>query len=434
MFMRGPHDPIRIERAEGPWLYASDGNKILDAGAGAVVVNIGQGRREIAEVAARTIANLDYIVPVWTSPEREKLVDRLTRWTPAGLTRFFFTSGGSEAVEAALKFAILYNKARGKQTKSKIIGRRFSYHGNTIAALSAGGSGRRADYEHILLDWPKIDPTYCYRCPWGKTYPSCEIDCATALEKEILKHGPDSIAAFIAEPMMGSSGGVVPPVKEYWPKIREICTRYDVLLIADEVMTGWGRTGKWFAMDHWGVKPDMLTTAKGITSAYVPLGLCATTEKIAAYFDDHYFAHGHTYEAHPLTLKPAVATIAEMKRLDLVNRAAELEPYMRTKLEALKEKHPSIGDVRGMGLFWAVELVKNRITKQPFNTMRDKVEGKSLVVDQIAAHMMKNGVTQQAWVSHFVIAPPLIVTKEEIDIGIAAMDQALPIADALVES
>ena len=174
MFMRGPHDPIRIERAEGPWLYASDGSKILDAGGGAVVVNIGQGRREIAEVAARTIANLDYIVPVWTSPEREKLVDRLTRWTPPGLTRFFFTSGGSESVEAALKFAILYHKARGKQSKSKIIGRRFSYHGNTIAALSAGGSGRRADYEHILLDWPKIDPTYCYRCPWGKTYPSCD--------------------------------------------------------------------------------------------------------------------------------------------------------------------------------------------------------------------------------------------------------------------
>src|SRR5271156_3298534 len=157
MFMRGPHDPIRIERAEGPWLYASDGNKILDAGGGAVVVNIGQGRREIAEVAARTIANLDYIVPVWTSPEREKLVDRLTRWTPPGLTRFFFTSGGGEGVRAALMFAILYNKARGKQSKSKIIGRRFSYRGNTIAALSAGGGGRRAGYEPLLRAWAEMD-------------------------------------------------------------------------------------------------------------------------------------------------------------------------------------------------------------------------------------------------------------------------------------
>src|SRR5271168_2906650 len=186
LFMRGPNEPLRIERAEGPWLYTSDGHKILDAGAGAVVVNIGQGRREIAEVAARTISKLDYIVPVWTSAERERLAERLTGWTPPGLSRFFFTSGGSESVEAALKFSILYNKARGKQSKSKVIGRRFSYHGNTIAALSAGGSGRRADYEHVLLDCPKIDPSYCYRCPWGKTYPSCDLDCATALEKEIL--------------------------------------------------------------------------------------------------------------------------------------------------------------------------------------------------------------------------------------------------------
>src|ERR1017187_8469383 len=161
MFMRGPHDPLRIERAEGPWLYASNGLKILDAGGGAVVVNIGQGRREIAEVAARTIANLDYIVPVWTSQERERLVERLSRWTPAGLTRFFFTSGGSESVEAALKFAILYHNARGQRSKNKIIGRRVSYHGNTIAALSAGGSGRRADYQDIFLAWRKINRGYC---------------------------------------------------------------------------------------------------------------------------------------------------------------------------------------------------------------------------------------------------------------------------------
>jgi taurine---2-oxoglutarate transaminase len=203
-------------------------------------------------------------------------------------------------------------------------------------------------------------------------------------------------------------------------------------MIADEVMAGWGRTGNWFAVDHWGVKPDILVTAKGITSAYVPLGLCATTKKIADYFEEHYFSHGHTYEAHPITLGPAVATIEEMQRLRLVERAAELEPYVREKLEALKAKHPSIGDVRGLGLFFAVELVKNRVTKEPFNTMRDKVEGKPLVVDQIAAKMMADGVAQQAWVSHFVIAPPLIVTKEELDFGIAALDKHLGIADALV--
>ena len=210
-------------------------------------------------------------------------------------------------------------------------------------------------------------------------------------------------------------------------------TRHGVLLIADEVMAGWGRTGQWFSVDHWNVKPDILVTAKGITSAYVPLGLCATTTTIADYFEDHFFSHGHTYEAHPLTLGPAVATIEEMQRLKLVERAAELEPYVRQKLEALKERHPSVGDVRGLGLFFAVELVKNRKTKQLFNTMRDKVEGKSLVVDQIAAKMMAQGVSIQTFVSHFVIAPPLIVTKEELDLGIAALDENLGIADALVE-
>ena len=184
-----------------------------------------------------------------------------------------------------------------------------------------------------------------------------------------------------------------------------------MLLIADEVMAGWGRTGKWFSVDHWNVKPDILVTAKGITSAYVPLGLCATTTKIADYFEDHYFSHGHTYEAHPLTLGPAVATIEEMQRLKLVERAAELEPYVREKLEALKASIHQSATCAASASSLRSRLVKNRKTKQPFNTMRDKVEGKPLVVDQIAAKMMAQGVSIQAWVSHFVIAPPLIVTK-----------------------
>ena len=206
-----------------------------------------------------------------------------------------------------------------------------------------------------------------------------------------------------------------------------------MLLIADEVMSGWGRTGEWFAMNHWGVVPDILVTAKGITGAYAPLGLCATNEKIATFFDDHLFAHGHTYEAHPLTLAPAVATIHEMRRLGLVERARELGPYMEQKLGALKARHPSIGDVRGKGLFWAVELVKNQTTKEPLNTYPEKMAGKSLVVDQIAGKMMADGVAITAWVSHFVVAPPLIITREQIDTGVAALDRHLDIADAVVD-
>ena len=198
-------------------------------------------------------------------------------------------------------------------------------------------------------------------------------------------------------------------------------------------MTGWGRTGKWFVLDHWNVKPDILVTAKGITSAYVPLGLCATTMKIASYFDDHFFSHGHTYEAHPLTLAPAIAAINEYKRMNLIDRSREMGEYLGRKLDALKPKHPSIGDVRGLGLFWAVDLVKNRRTKKAFNTKSDKVNGVPMMVDKVAGQMMKNGVFVQAWISHFVIAPPLIVSKEEIDQGVEALDAALGLADAEVE-
>jgi len=236
------------------------------------------------------------------------------------------------------------------------------------------------------------------------------------------------VAAVMIEPVVGTNGVLIPP-KEYMPRLRQICDKHNVLLIADEVMSGWGRTGKWFAVDHWNVTPDILTTAKGITTAYVPLGLCATTKKIADYFDDHYFSHGHTYEAHPLTLAPAVAAINELKRLNLIERANEMGEYMGSKLNALKVRHQSIGDVRGIGLFWAVELVKNRTTKEPFNSYKDKISGVPLLVDKITSEMMKKGVFVQAWVSHFVIAPPLIITKDEIDSAVKVFDEVLNLAD-----
>jgi taurine--2-oxoglutarate transaminase len=316
--------------------------------------------------------------------------------------------------------------------KSKIISRYRSYHGSTMGSIAATGDPRRWPMEPAgkgagVVFAPEVN---CYDCPIKHAYPGCNVACADYIE-HIISNESD-VAAIIVEPVVGTNGVLVPP-PEYFPRLREICDRHGVLLIADEVMAGWGRTGKWFSVDHWRLKPDILVTAKGITSAYIPLGLCATTSKIADYFENHYFAHGHTYEAHPLTLGPGVATIEEMQRLNLVERAAELEPYVREKLEALKAKHPSVGDVRGLGLFFAVEIVKNRKTKQLFNTMRDKVEGKPLIVDQITARMMSSGVSMQAWVSHFIIAPPLIVTKQELDTGIAALDEHLAIADALVD-
>jgi taurine--2-oxoglutarate transaminase len=240
------------------------------------------------------------------------------------------------------------------------------------------------------------------------------------------------VAAVVVEPIVGTNGVIVPP-DEYMPRLRKLCDEAGVLMIADEVMSGWGRAGEWFAMNLWGVTPDILVTAKGITSAMVPLGLCATSTKIGDFFQDHYFAHGHTYEAHPMTLLPAVATIQEMKRLGLVERAKELEPFVGGLLQELKAKHKSVGDVRGKGLFWAVDLVKNQQTKEPFNNYTDKVSGKPLLVDQIAGKMLAEGVIMQAWVSHFVIAPPLIVEKEEIERGIGMLDKWLHMADELAD-
>jgi len=270
----------------------------------------------------------------------------------------------------------------------------------------------------------------CYKCPILHTYPGCGIACVEYVEHMI--RNESDVAAVIVEPVVGTNGVLIPP-KEYMPRLREICNAHGVLLIADEVMSGWCRTGKWFAMDNWNVQPDILTTAKGITNAAIPLGLCATTAKIASYFDDHFFSHGHTYEAHPLTLAPAVASINEMKRLNLNERATQMGAYLGQKLMALKAKHPSIGDVRGIGMFWAVELVKNQKTKEPFNTGEDKVAGRPMLVDRVAARAMSNGVCIQAWMSHFVIAPPLIISKEEIDRGVAALDEALTLADTEIE-
>jgi adenosylmethionine-8-amino-7-oxononanoate aminotransferase len=425
--MRTPHDPLVIERAEGPWLITSEGRRILDAGAGAVVVNIGQGREELAQVAAEEVARLNYIVPVWSSAARERLTARLSRWMPTGLNRFFFTSGGSEAVEAALKFAIMYQKTKGRPQKYKIISRWFSYHGNTLAALSVGGNlGRRADYEHMLLRWPHIGPPFCYRCPWGKTYPECSIECATALEQEIIEQGADSIAAFIAEPMMGATGGAVPPVKEYWPKIVEICRRYDVLLIADEVMTGFGRTGKWFAVDHESVVPDMMTFAKGVNAGYVPLGGVIVNEKIAKHFDTNVLWAGLTYAGHPLACAAGVATVNAYRDERLIERGAKMGELLMKELRTIAARHPSVGDVRGRGLFAGIELVKDRGTKEMLEQWNRPVAKLQTAIKNVL--FSKDVYTLNRWNMIFA-APPLTVTDDELRFGVQAIDAALDVAD-----
>jgi taurine--2-oxoglutarate transaminase len=241
----------------------------------------------------------------------------------------------------------------------------------------------------------------------------------------------ENVAAVIIEPVVGTNGVLVPPA-EYLPRLAEQCKKRGVLLICDEVMSGWGRTGKWFAVDNWGVVPDILTTAKGITSAMAPLGLCATTKAIADHFDDHFFAHGHTYEAHPLTLAPAVAAIDEYRRLGLIERSAAMGDVLGEELRGLAARHPSVGDVRGLGLFWAIDLVKSHVTREPLGVGQDKVARRPMVIDQVTAKAMELGVFVMGWLSHLVVAPPLIVTEEQIDEAVKALDEALAIADRAI--
>jgi len=415
-------NPMHIADAEGCYLIDGSGKRYLDFSSQLMCSNLGHKNQAVIDAIAKQAQQLSYAMPGYATTARAELSQLLTEVLPKGLSKFFFTTSGTEANEAAFKIARMYTG------KSKIIARYRSYHGSTIGSIAATGDPRRWATEPGgkgpgIIFAPEVN---CYKCPIRHTYPSCNIACADYLEHMI--RNESDVAAVLVEPIVGTNGVLVPP-DEYMPKLRRICDENGVLLIADEVMTGWGRTGEWFAMNHWSVIPDILVTAKGITSAYVPLGLCATSEKIAEFFQDHFFSHGHTYEAHPITLAPAVACIHEMQRLNLVERARDLAPYVESKLNDLKARHRSIGDVRGKGLFWAVDMVKDRTTKESFNTYVDKVSGKPLIVDQIAAKMLADGVTIQAWVSHFVIAPPLIVTKEEIDRGIATLDKHLTIAD-----
>jgi taurine--2-oxoglutarate transaminase len=414
--------PLHIVDAEGCYFTDSTGKKYLDFSAQLMCVNIGHKNKAVIKSIAEQAEKLCYVAPGYTTDVRAELSKLLLEVLPKGLEKFYFSTSGTEANEAAIKIARMYTG------KYKIISRYNSYHGSTAASIAATGDPRRWAVEPAgkiegVVFAPECN---CYRCPLGQNYPDCNIACADYIEHMIRNEG--NVAAVMVEPVVGTNGVLV-PADEYLPKLRKICDDNNVLLIADEVMSGWGRTGKWFAVDNWNVKPDILTTAKGITSAYVPLGLTATNMKIADFFNDHFFAHGHTYEAHPLTLAPAIAAINEIKRMNLIERAVEMGEYLGKKLNDLKEKHKSIGDVRGKGLFWAVEIVKDKTSKEPFNVKEEKVAGKPLTVNKVTVEMMNNGIYMQGWISHFVIAPPLIITKEEIDSAIKVFDEALKIAD-----
>jgi len=427
---RGWKKPLLITDAEGVYFYDAKGKRYLDFASQLICSNLGHKNKAVIDAICEQAKKMPYLAPGFASDVRAKVSKLLLEVMPKGLEKFFYSTSGTEANEAAIKIVRMRAASSGKY---KIISRYSSYHGSTGASIAATGDPRR---------WP-IEPTgkvqgvvfapdcYCYRCPFNLEYPECGIACAEYVDYMIKNEG--NVAGIIVEPIVGTNGVLV-PTKEYLPRLAEIAKEHGAYLIADEVMSGWGRTGDWFAVNHWNVKPDIISTAKGCTGAYAPLGITATTREVADYFEEHYFAHGHTYEAHPLTLYPVIAAINEYRRMDLMNRTKKLGQYMRTKLNEIKEKHKSVGDVRGIGLFWAVELVKSRKTKKPFNTRTDKIAGTPLMVDKVAGDCMSRGVFVMGWISHLLIAPPLIINEEQIDEGVVALDQSLKIADAEAET
>jgi adenosylmethionine-8-amino-7-oxononanoate aminotransferase len=263
---------LKIQRAEGAYFFTEDGSPILDAAGGAIVVNVGQGRPEVAEAVARELRRVSYVVPPFATDSRLRLTERLLeRWLPEDLTRVLYTSGGSESVDAALRLARQHHVAAGRPERWKVIARDVSYHGATLSTLAVGGhTARREVMGPLLVQSPKTPACYCLRCPLGKTYPSCGVGCVDEIERVIRDEGPETVAAVIAEPIVGSSGGALVPPEEYWTRLAEICRRHGVLLIADEVMTGFGRTGKRFAIEHFGVTPDILVGGKGLAGGYAP--------------------------------------------------------------------------------------------------------------------------------------------------------------------
>ncbi len=388
---------------------------------------MGHKNKAVIDALCRQCQTLPYIVSGFAYDAKAELGRLLAEVMPPGLSKYFYSTSGTEANEAAFKIARAYTG------RHKIVSRYRSYHGSTGGSVAATGDLRRwlVEPEGKIPGVVFAPEAYCYRCPFGLTYPGCGVACAEYVDHMIRAEG--NVGAVIVEPVVGTNGVIVPPA-EYLPRLREITRETGVLLIADEVMSGWGRVGEWFAVNHWKVVPDLLTTAKGVTGAYAPLGVTAASSQIAEYFEEEFLPLGHTYEAHPMTVAPAVAAVKEYRRLNLIESAREKGNYLGSMLKELQDRHASIGDVRGLGMFWAVELVKNRSAKKPFNSQEDKLAGKSLVVDRVTAEMMGQRVYVLGWVSHLLVAPPLIASREELEKGVVALDAALTIADREVEA
>ena len=426
-------DYITITRGDGVYVFDENDKKYLDAAGGVCVVNIGHGVKEIQEVISTQAQQLAYTYGgTADNIPRQKLAKKLDEWAPAGMgdTKTIFSSSGGEANEAALKLAYQYHNERGNYTKRKVIGRWQSYHGNTVATLSMSGRTTwRRNNSSLLLDFPHISPPYCYRCPWNKTYPSCNVSCANELERTIKQEGAENIAAFIAEPVIGTSmSGVVPP-KEYYQIIRAICDENDILFISDEVMCGLGRTGKNWGIEHWNVSPDIITTSKGLGGGYSPIGATILAGNVWGAISEgsRNVSHSSTYGGNPLSCAVGLAVIDYIETNKLVNSAKIMGDKLLSRLKEELYEVPYVGDVRGKGLLVGVEIVADKQSKIPFDS-------KMNIGHLIESEARNNGLLILAGVTglvdgadgdHVEIVPPYIIDEENIEFIVATLRKSI---------
>lgn len=412
--------------AEGIRFTTEDGKERLDFSSCFVSHNIGHQDKRVVDAICDQVRSLTSFAPTFSTKPRALLAKTLAEITPGDLSRSFISLGGTEANEAAVKICHQYTGRR------KMLTRYRTYHGGTATSMTLS-SGDARGWAQVLggTEMITVPQPYCYRCMFGQKYPDCELRCVKYIDEVIeLEGGEQKVAGIIFEPVTGANGIIVPP-PEYMPELRKVCDKWGVLMIADEVMSGCGRTGKWFAMDHWDTVPDIMTMAKGLTCGYVPLGATVVRKPIADRFKEQFFAHGATYAGHALACAAALAVIPIYEEDGLIENSAKMGAYLLEKAKEMGEKHPCVGDVRGLGLFVGLELVKDKKTKEPIMPLAAKIKPgvnpKIAVAQQLGAMGMMAMAANPGNV--IAMAPPLIVTKSEIDEGIAIMDKALEAAD-----
>lgn len=419
-----------ISHGKGIYLYDKEGKQYIDGSSGAITANIGHGVQEIAEAMWNQAKHISFVYrSQFTSDVAEMLAEKLAECAPRDLNSVFFVNSGSEATETALKIAIQYFQEQGVFTKTKVLSRWTSYHGITLGALSMSGHQlRRQRFNSLLEDFPVAPAPYCYQCPLKDSYPGCGVRCADELENIVQAIGAEQIAAFIVEPVIGASGGAIVPPVEYYSKIRAICDKYDILMIADEVMTGMGRTGKMFAMEHWGVIPDIIALGKGMSAGYTPMAATIVSDKImnAIESGSKVVMSGHTFSANPQSAAACLAVLHYMEKNNLQENAALMGDYLQNHLQRLQWKYSLIGDVRGKGLLCGLELIKDPMTREPFE-LSNKITDRLLSIcfeKGLLVYPAVGGVTGFSGDS-ILISPPLTVTKEQINDIIDILDQSI---------